>query len=47
MGKTCSRHGEIRNTYSILIGNHRRKRVLGKIYASWEDNIKMDLNETV
>jgi hypothetical protein len=47
MGKICSRHGEIRNIYNILIGNHGRKRPLRKFYCRWEDNITMDFNKTV
>jgi hypothetical protein len=29
--------------YRVLLGNHERKRPLGRTWCRWEDNIKMDL----
>jgi hypothetical protein len=35
-------HGEMRNTYSILVGNTEGKRLLERCGNRWEDNIKLD-----
>jgi hypothetical protein len=40
---TCSAHGELRNEYDILVGNHEGKRPLGKPECRWEGNIAVDL----
>jgi hypothetical protein len=45
MGRKCSKHGEKRNAYEILIGKPEGKRPLGKSRQKWEDNIKMDLQK--
>jgi hypothetical protein len=37
----AARMGERRGTYGVLLGNLKRKRPR----RSWEDNIKMDLQE--
>jgi hypothetical protein len=37
--------GEIRNTYTILVGNHKGKTPLGRPRPRWEDNIRMYLRE--
>jgi hypothetical protein len=37
--------GEVRNTYSILVGKPEGRRPLGRSRHRWEDNIKMDLRE--
>jgi len=37
--------GERRGVYRVLVGKPERKRPLGKPRHSWEDNIKMDLQE--
>jgi hypothetical protein len=34
-----------RNTYGILVGKPERKRSLGSLRRSWEDNIQMHLGE--
>jgi hypothetical protein len=36
---------ESRDVYRVLIGKPERKRPLGRPRRSWEDNIKMDLQE--
>jgi hypothetical protein len=38
-----ARMGEMRNTYSILVGKPEGKRPLGRPRHGWVDNIKMDL----
>jgi hypothetical protein len=38
---------EMRNSYKILVTNPVRKTYLGRPRHRWEDNIKMDLKETV
>jgi hypothetical protein len=44
MGRACSKNGEKRNAYSILVGKPEAKRPLGRPRRSrWVDNIKMDL----
>jgi hypothetical protein len=45
MGEACSTHGELKNTYKILIGKPEGKRPLGKPKLGLEDNIRMDLRE--
>jgi hypothetical protein len=37
--------GEMRNTYSILVGKLEGKRPLGRPRHRWEDNIRMDVRE--
>jgi len=37
--------GEGRVVYRVLVGKHEGKRQLGRPRRSWEDNIKMDLQE--
>ena len=37
--------GENRGVYRVLVGKRERKRPLGKPRRTWEDNIKMDLQE--
>jgi hypothetical protein len=37
---------EMRNTHKILVGKLEGKRKYGKLRRRWEDNIKMDLEET-
>jgi hypothetical protein len=38
---------EMTNAYKILVGQSEGKRRLGRPWRRWEDNIKMDLKETV
>jgi hypothetical protein len=38
---------EKRNVYKILVGKPKWKILTGKPTHSWEDNIRMDLSETV
>jgi hypothetical protein len=45
MGRACSKHGEKRNAYRILMGKPEGKRPLGKPRRRSVDNIKMDLGE--
>jgi hypothetical protein len=35
--------GEIRNAHYISVGKPERKRLLGRYWRRWEDNIGMDL----
>ena len=39
------RMGERRGVYRVLVGKPEGKRPLGRPSSSWEDNIKMDLQE--
>jgi hypothetical protein len=39
--------GQMRNVIKILVGNPEGKRPLGRPRHRWEDNIKMDLRNTV
>jgi len=39
--------GEVRNSYSILVGNLRGKRPLGRPSRRWGHNIRMDIKEIV
>jgi hypothetical protein len=36
---------DIRGVYRVLVGKPEGKRPLGRPRRSWEDNIKMDLQE--
>jgi hypothetical protein len=40
-----ARIGERRVVYRVLVGNPEGKRLLGRPKCSWEDNIKIDLQE--
>jgi hypothetical protein len=42
-----ARMGEMRNACKIFVGNSEGKRQLGRPRCRWEDNITMDLRETV
>jgi len=35
-----------RNTYRLWVEKPKRKRLLGRPRCKWEDNIRMDINET-
>jgi hypothetical protein len=37
--------GKRRGVYRILVGKPERKRPLGRPWCTWEDNIKIDLQE--
>ena len=39
------RMGEGRDVHNVLVGKHEGKRSLGRPRRTWEDNIKMDLQE--
>jgi hypothetical protein len=39
--------GRMRNVYSILVGKPEGKRTLRRLRRRWEDNIRMDISETV
>jgi hypothetical protein len=45
MGRACSKNGEKRNAYKILVGMPEGKRPLRRPRRRWMDNIKMDLRE--
>jgi hypothetical protein len=47
MGGTCSTNGEKRIVYRILVVKPEGKRPLGRPRLRCEDNIKVDLRETV
>ena len=40
-----ARMGESRGVYMVLVGKREGKRPLGRPRRTWEDNIKMDLQE--
>jgi hypothetical protein len=44
-GRACSKNGEKRNAYMILVGKPEGKRILRRPRRRWVDNIKMDLRE--
>jgi hypothetical protein len=46
MGRACSKNGEKRNAYWILVGRSERKRPLGRPRRRLVNYIKMDLRET-
>jgi hypothetical protein len=41
----CSKNGEKRNAYTLLVGKTEGKRPLGRPGRRWVDNIRMDLGE--
>jgi hypothetical protein len=43
VGAACSRNGEMRNAYRLLVGKPERKRPLAIPRSMWVNNIKMDL----
>jgi len=43
----CTRVGEMRNVYNILVGKPEGKITLGRPRRRWEDNIRTDLREIV
>ena len=49
--KTSSRHvarmEDSRSALKILTGKHTGKRPLGKCWLRWEDNIRINLKETI
>jgi hypothetical protein len=45
MGGACSTLGELRNTYSILVGKPEVKRPFGRHRRRWEDNVRIDVRE--
>jgi hypothetical protein len=45
MSRACSRNGEKRNAYRILVEKQERKRPLGRPIRRFVDNINMDLGE--
>ena len=47
MGAACSTMGESRNAYSFMAGKPEGKSPLGRPRPRWEDNIKLDLQESV
>ena len=42
-----ARMGEERDVHRMLVGKPEEKRPLGRPRRTWEDNIKMDLQEVV
>jgi hypothetical protein len=45
MVRPCSRNGEKKNAYRLLVGKPEGKRPLGRPRRRWVDNIKLDLGE--
>jgi len=45
MGGAYSANGWRRDIYRVLVGKPEGARPLGRTRRSWEDNIKMDLQE--
>jgi hypothetical protein len=46
MSRACSKHGDNRNAYRVLVGKPEGKRSLRRLWFRWENNIKLDLRET-
>jgi hypothetical protein len=45
MGRACSKTGEKRNVYRLLVGKPERKRPLGRPRHRRVDNIRMEVGE--
>jgi hypothetical protein len=45
VGGACTRIGEKRNVYRLLVGKPEGKRPLGRSRRRWIDNIKRDLSD--
>jgi hypothetical protein len=45
VGTTCSKNGEKRTVYRILVGKPEGKKPLGRPRCRFLDNIKMDLRD--
>jgi len=45
MGGACSKYGERRGLYKVLVGKPEGKRQLGRPRRRWENNVKLDLQE--
>jgi len=45
MGWACSRYGERRGVYGVLVGKPERKKPLGRPRRRWEGYNMMDLQE--
>jgi hypothetical protein len=45
MGRACSKNGEKRTAYRILVGKPEGQRPLGRQRCRWVNYIKMDLTE--
>jgi hypothetical protein len=45
MSRECSKNGEKRNVYRILVGKPEEKRPLGRPRRTWVNHIKMLLRE--
>jgi hypothetical protein len=45
MGLACSKNGEKRSTYKLLVGKSERMRALGRPRHRWLDNIRMEFVE--
>jgi hypothetical protein len=43
MGGACSKNGEKRNVYRLLVGKPEGRRPLRRPRRKWVDNIRMDL----
>jgi hypothetical protein len=47
MSGACSTNGRDKKCYNMLVGKLEQKRPLGRPRRRWDDNIRMDLGETV
>jgi len=45
MGKISGTYEEERNVFSILMGQHERRRYLGRPRCRWEDSVKIYLKK--
>jgi hypothetical protein len=45
MGGACSKDGEERGVYRVLVEKPERKRPLGRLMHRWENNIRMDIQD--
>ena len=45
MGRTCSKYGDMRDAYRVLVGKPEARRPHGRPNRTWEDNFIMDIRE--
>jgi hypothetical protein len=46
ISRTCSTHGRVKNLFKMLVGKPEDKTLLGRPRCRWQDNIRLDFNET-
>jgi hypothetical protein len=45
VGRGCSTYGESRGAYTVVVGRPEGRRQFGRTKYTWEENIKVDLQE--